>query len=111
MHLLHDGVHVRTCCVELGKELPLGQIRLSPGATGIVYWRRRRGAGRQSQPQGGSFLRTGHCCATIAVLSHPIWQRGGGVCMATLLDFLVSVIASVVGSYISKWLGGHDSDN
>jgi len=31
--------------------------------------------------------------------------------VSILLDFLISVMASVVGYYVSKWLDGGDSDN
>ena len=41
-------------------------------------------------------------------LSHPFWQQKGGACMEHVLSFLVSVVASVVGYYIRKWLDGHD---
>lgn len=47
----------------------------------------------------------------IAMLSLPIWQQKGGVSFAILVSFLISVMASVVGYYISKWLDGDDSDN
>lgn len=45
------------------------------------------------------------------MLSLPIWQQKGGVSLAILVSFLISVMASVVGYYISKWLDGDDSDN
>lgn len=45
------------------------------------------------------------------MLSHPIWQQKGGVHVEYLISFLVSVIASIVGYYICKWLDRNDSDN
>ncbi|MBD5546045.1 MAG: nitrate reductase [Lachnospiraceae bacterium] len=45
------------------------------------------------------------------LLSHPFWQQKGGVSLAILVSFLISVMASVVGYYICKWLDGDDSDN
>ena len=45
------------------------------------------------------------------VLSHPFWQQKGGACMSEIISLLVSVLASVVGYYICKWLDGDDSDN
>ncbi len=44
-------------------------------------------------------------------LSLPFWQQKGGVCLALVISFFVSVAASVVGYYICKWLDGSDSDN
>ena len=34
-----------------------------------------------------------------------------GVYMSEIISFLISVLASVVGYYICKWLDGDDSDN
>jgi len=48
---------------------------------------------------------------TIYPLSLLIWQQKGGADMSILISFLVSVIASIVGYYICKWLDGDDSDN
>ena len=47
----------------------------------------------------------------IAALSHPIWQQKGGVYVSEVISFLVSVLASVVGYYICKWLDGDNGDN
>ena len=48
----------------------------------------------------------------IKALSHPFWQQKGGVgLIALLVSFLVSVLASIVGCYVCKWLDGDDSDN
>jgi membrane protein DedA with SNARE-associated domain len=38
-------------------------------------------------------------------------QRKGGAHMDLLLTFLISVVASVVGYYICKWLGRNDKDS
>lgn len=49
----------------------------------------------------------------IKPLSSPYWQQeGGAVSMKQhLFSFFVSVVASVVGYYICKWLDRHHHDN
>ena len=44
----------------------------------------------------------------IILLSLPFWQQKGGADIEHFLSFLVSVMASVVGYYIRKWLDEHD---
>lgn len=47
----------------------------------------------------------------IALLS-PIWQQKGGETVTDILiSFLVSVLASVAGYYICKWLDSDDNDS
>lgn len=47
----------------------------------------------------------------ILLLSPYTAQRKGGAHMDLLLTFLISVVASVVGYYICKWLGRNDKDS
>lgn len=48
----------------------------------------------------------------ITMLLSPIWQQKGGDTMTDILiSFLVSVLASVAGYYICKWLDSDDSDS
>lgn len=48
-------------------------------------------------------------CDIISLLSH-LQQKGGEV-MEYILRFLVSVVASVTGYYIRKWLDRNDKDS
>lgn len=48
-------------------------------------------------------------CDMIFLLSH-LQQKGGEV-MEYILRFLVSVVASVTGHYIRKWLDRNDKDS
>ena len=48
----------------------------------------------------------------IVLLLSPIWQQKGGDTMTDILiTFLVSVLASVTGHYICKWLDSDDDSN
>lgn len=49
------------------------------------------------------------CCGIIEMLSN-LQQKGGGV-MEYIIRFLVSVMASVTGYYIRKWLDRNDKDS
>ena len=42
--------------------------------------------------------------ATIIVLSFPFWQQKGGDDVLFILEFTISVMASIVAYYICKWL-------
>ena len=46
--------------------------------------------------------------AIIWAVAFPPWQRGGGEDMGILTDYIVAVMASVVGHYICKWFDRHD---
>lgn len=41
----------------------------------------------------------------------PPWQQGGGEEMITLADFIMAVVANVIGYYICKWLDRHNKGN
>ena len=46
--------------------------------------------------------------AIIWAVAFPPWQQGGGEDMGILTDYIVAVMASVVGHYICKWFDRHD---
>lgn len=52
-----------------------------------------------------------HCDIIYSVVAPNLATERGGVYMSEIISFLVSVLASVVGYYICKWLDGDDSDN
>lgn len=59
-----------------------------------------------------ALLREAVATDSIAVLLSPIWQRKGGEAVTEILiSFLVSVLASVTGYYICKWLDSDDDSN
>lgn len=39
------------------------------------------------------------------------WQQGGGEKMTPLADFILAVVAGVIGHYICKWLDRHSKGN
>lgn len=41
----------------------------------------------------------------------PPWQQGGGEEMTVLADFIMAIVASVIGYYICKWLDRHHKGN
>nr|DAX99017.1 MAG TPA: hypothetical protein [Caudoviricetes sp.] len=49
------------------------------------------------------------CCGIIEMLSN--LQQKGGDAMEYIIRFLVSVMASVTGYYIRKWLDRNDKDS
>lgn len=51
------------------------------------------------------------CDDIIFLLSPYTAQRKGGAHMDLILTFLISVVASVVGYYVCKWLGRNDKDS
>ena len=50
-------------------------------------------------------------CYNSMVVAPLIWRRKGGDVVRILISFLVSVMASVVGYYVCKWLDGDDSND
>lgn len=58
------------------------------------------------------FLKSQTCVILLIVVAPNLaTEKKGGVYMSEIISFLVSVLASVVGYYICKWLDGDDSDN
>lgn len=43
----------------------------------------------------------------LAVLPFSLWQQGEVIALSILTSFFVSVVASVVGYYVCKWLDRH----
>lgn len=54
------------------------------------------------------FLKALSNSGIMRVVAFPPWQRGGGEDMGILTDYIVAVMASVVGHYICKWFDRHD---
>ncbi len=46
-------------------------------------------------------------CGRMLLLPFSLWQQGEVTYMAHLVNFFLSVVASVVGYYICKWLDRH----